>query len=289
MKAKRTAFFLAGGIVAVALATMAGMNALEPVRAAHDAPLSVQIKATSSEFRVTYEITLVNDTTSDIGDVYVSGTIPESARFMEVVATPAGSTSLGKVDNVAAWVVSKVPAKGKVGPLSYKVAPSERFFGEAHAWVHWKSPMDGTAASDSIFQGDVVLDLPKRGCTSCHVLRDTTTGAVTIAYEAKVRGGPNHPVLAFDTTVEGCLQCHKPGAGDRKDMGAVAPKMLRDIVHPAHMNSPSFIGTYKGNCFTCHNVNGDGTFTLLGEKLKTDFRGIPEESPVKGIPPSQRR
>ncbi|MBI2853140.1 MAG: hypothetical protein HYX84_08625, partial [Chloroflexi bacterium] len=133
----------------------------------------------------------------------------------------------------------------------------------------------------------IAINLPKRGCPACHVLRDDKTGAVTIAYEAMHRGGPNHPKLDFDTVVTTCLGCHKPGTGDREGMGVVAPKMLRDIVHPVHMNSPSFTGTYKGNCFTCHNVDGKGNFTLLGEKLHTDFRGIPEETPVKGIPPSE--
>ncbi len=103
------------------------------------------------------------------------------------------------------------------------------------------------------------------------------------------RGGPNHPKLDFDTTVETCLGCHAPGKGERENMGVVAPKMLRDIVHPVHMNTPSWRqdGTYKGNCFTCHNIDGQGRFTLLGVKLEKDFRGIPKTTPVQGILPSE--
>ena len=95
--------------------------------------------------------------------------------------------------------------------------------------------------------------------------------------------------LPWDTKVETCLGCHAPGTGERENMGVVAPKMLRDIVHPVHLNSPSWRqdGTYKGNCFTCHNIDGQGRFTLLGEKLDKDFRGIPKNVPVPGIPPSE--
>lgn len=185
-----------------------------------------------------------------------------------------------------AWLVPQVKAGSKVGPFSYKVSVSGQTTGEANAWASWKSPSAGSSLSENVAFKEVSVDLPKRGCTSCHVLRDENTGSVTIAYEAKVRGGPNHPKLDWNTTVDQCLGCHGAGTGERQDMGVVAPKMLRDIIHPAHLNSPSFIDRYKGNCFTCHNVDGAGRFVLLGSKLKTDFRGIPSESPVKGIPPS---
>lgn len=244
--------------------------------------------ATASEFRIVYSITLVNNGTSDAGDIYLAGKVPEASRFMEVTATPSGSWTLGQQGDVVVWLVDKVPAKGKVGPFSYKVAPSLRYFGGAHAWVRWKAPSEGSTVSATVVQEAVVKDLPKRGCPDCHYLRDPATKAVTIAYEAEQRGGPNHPQYPADTTVATCLNCHAPGTGAREGMGVVAPKMLRDIVHPVHLNSPSFTTTYKGNCFTCHNVDGQGRFVLLGEKLPTDFRGIPSE-PVQGIPPSEGR
>lgn len=255
-----------------------------------DPSIEAQMTATASEFRIVYSITLVNSGTSDAGDIYLAGKVPEASRFMEVTATPPGVAALGQQGDVVVWLVSKVPAQGKVGPFSYKVAPSERYFGGAHAWVRWKTPSEGIATSSIVEQEAVVKDLPKRGCPDCHYLRDPATKAVTIAYEAKVRGGPNHPEYPAETTVDTCLTCHAPGTGAREGMGVVAPKMLRDIVHPVHLNSPSWRqdGTYKGNCFTCHNVDGRGRFVLLGEKLDTDFRGIPRE-PVKGIPPSEGR
>ena len=111
-----------------------------------------------------------------------------------------------------------------------------------------------------------------RGCPSCHVLVDEETGAYTLPFEAheraEIRGG-EHPHVAPDGTslepneevrVTTCLLCHAAGTGDREGMGVVAPLALRDIVHPAHMSSQWFKLHYGGNCFTCHNVNGEGEF-----------------------------
>ena len=259
--------------------------------------LSVEMKAEASEFRVVYSITLVNKGTSAVADIFVAGQIPAGARFVETVATPTGCGFKAVEGSDAVFLCSQVAADASLGPISYKVSVSGREAGPAHAWVSWKSPSDGNAMSPEVGWQDVTMNLPKRGCTDCHYLRDAATGAATIAYEAKARGGPNHPetgpgtALPWDTKVETCLGCHAPGKGERENMGVVAPKMLRDIVHPVHMNSPSWsaTGNYKGNCFTCHNVDGQGRFTLLGEKLDKDFRGIPKTSPVQGILPSEGR
>lgn len=249
--------------------------------------LSAEMTAQASEFRVVYSITLKNSSSSAVGDIFVAGQIPLGASFVEATATPAGCAFKAVEDGNAVWLCNQVAANGKLGPLSYKVSVSGKDAGPAHAWISWKSPSEGNTITTDVTWDLITLNLPKRGCTDCHTLRDTTTGAVTIAYESKVRGGPNHPKIDFEATVETCLTCHAPGTGDRENMGVVAPKMLRDIVHPAHMNSPSFTGTYKGNCFTCHNVDGQGRFTLLGTKLDKDFRGIPKSVPVQGILPSE--
>lgn len=251
--------------------------------------LSVEMKAEASEFRVVYSITLSNKSSSAIGNIFVAGQIPAGATFVEVAASPAGCGFKAVEDRNATFLCSQVAASSSVGPISYKVSVSGREAGPAHAWVGWKAPSDGSALSADVTWSEVTVNLPKRGCKSCHELRDANTGAVTIAYEAMTRGGPNHPRLPFDTPVTTCLGCHAPGTGERENMGVVAPKMLRDIVHPVHMNSPSWRqdGTYKGNCFTCHNIDGQGRFTLLYEKLEKDFRGIPKTTPVQGIPPSE--
>jgi thiosulfate dehydrogenase len=129
---------------------------------------------------------------------------------------------------------------------------------------------------------------PKRGCTSCHVLVDPETGAYTLSYEAHERsearhGEDEHPDIAPDGTdlsptsdagLETCLLCH--ASDPVTDRGIIAPLSLRDIVHPAHMTSQIFKIHYGGNCFTCHNVDGEGNFDILGEAIVINDKGVPE-------------
>lgn len=143
------------------------------------------------------------------------------------------------------------------------------------------------------------LDEVRRGCPACHVLVNPETGQFTLPYEAKERAearGKEHPAAAPDGTslalteevnVTTCLQCHAPGTGDRAGKGVIAPLALRDIVHPAHMNSQYFKLHYGGNCFTCHNVNGEGTWELLTEKVDVNDKGVPNPDalPIVGAVP----
>jgi len=128
------------------------------------------------------------------------------------------------------------------------------------------------------------------------VLVDPETGQFTLAYEAHERAearGRQHPAIAFDGTsleatdevnVTTCLQCHASGTGSREGMGTVAPLALRDIVHPAHMSSQIFKLHYGGNCFTCHNINGEGAFELLTEAVEVNEKGVPDPNnlPIPG-------
>ena len=129
---------------------------------------------------------------------------------------------------------------------------------------------------------------PSRGCTSCHVLVDPESGAYTLSYEAHERsevrhGEDDHPDVAPDGTdisatstagLDTCLLCH--ASDPETDRGIIAPLSLRDIVHPAHMTSQVFKIHYGGNCFTCHNVDGQGNFDVLGEAFPMNDKGIPE-------------
>ncbi len=140
------------------------------------------------------------------------------------------------------------------------------------------------------------LEEQHRGCPACHVLVDQDTGQYTLAYEAHERAearGEEHPEVAPDGTslapteevnVTTCLLCHAPGEDEREGMGVMAPLSLRDIVHPAHMSSQWFKLHYGGNCFTCHNVNGEGEFELLTEAVEVNEKGVPdpEKLPIPG-------
>ncbi len=140
------------------------------------------------------------------------------------------------------------------------------------------------------------LEEQHRGCPSCHVLVEAETGKYTLAYEAHERveaRGREHPSAAPDGTslavteevnVQTCLQCHAPGTGAREGKGNIAPLSLRDIVHPAHMSSQWFKLHYGGNCFTCHNVNGEGEFEVLTEAVDVNEKGVPnpEKLPIPG-------
>lgn len=143
------------------------------------------------------------------------------------------------------------------------------------------------------------LDEVRRGCPACHVLVDEETGQYTLPYEAHERveaRGEEHPETAPDGTslaatedvnVTTCLQCHAAGTGDRAGKGVVAPLSLRDIVHPAHMYSQWFKLHYGGNCFTCHNVDGEGNWELLTEKVEVNEKGVPnpDSLPIPGAIP----
>ena len=155
--------------------------------------------------------------------------------------------------------------------------------------------LEGAAA----FVGAVpfpALEEQHRGCPSCHVLVDPEAGNYTLPFEAHERSearGEEHPEVAPDGTslapteevnVTTCLLCHAPGKGGREGMGVIAPLSLRDIVHPAHMSSQYWKLHYGGNCFTCHNINGEGEFELLTEAVEVNEKGVPDDEklPIPG-------
>lgn len=140
------------------------------------------------------------------------------------------------------------------------------------------------------------LDAQRRGCSACHVLVDKDTGKYTLSFEAqersKARGG-QHPNTAPDGTslaptseagIKTCLLCHAPGTGARAGKGKIAPLSLRDIVHPAHMGSQIFKLHYGGQCFTCHDVDGEGNWLVLSDKVDTNDKGVPnpDKLPIPG-------
>jgi hypothetical protein len=116
----------------------------------------------------------------------------------------------------------------------------------------------------------------RRGCPSCH------GGPYSLKNEAVNNGGSLHSSLPDDATIVNCLDCHAPGTGTQAGKGKAAPISMRDIVHPVHMGSKIFAGEFMGNCFSCHNVSGDGTYQILSQKVDAADDGIPKVLPIPG-------
>jgi Bacterial Ig domain len=118
---------------------------------------------------------------------------------------------------------------------------------------------------------------PRRGCLACHT-QISPAGNYTLAWEAQnaaSAAGGTHPTLpnGFKTTEAECLACH--GSQATGDAGVAAPLSLRAIVHPAHMFSDTFTTEFKGNCFSCHDVDGSGKFTVIVDKMTVNSHGQP--------------
>ncbi len=142
-----------------------------------------------------------------------------------------------------------------------------------------------------------------RGCPSCHPVTvgdpaappftpgrpdPSRNNAPTFSLKWEAMGGDatstrftRHKTLPDTSTIATCLGCH--AAGNAEQNGNVAPISLRVIVHPAHLNSGIFIGEFRGNCFTCHEVTNDGTFDILSQKVQVNNKGIPEVLPTPGL------
>jgi len=237
---------------------------------------------------ISYSITVINNSGADIKNVYVTGSIPEGTKFSEASATPSGAAFKAVENGAAAWVSGTIPAGASQGPFTYKVSVTEAPAGPAHAWIHWTDPSEGVAvSSDVTWQAAIDAGGPRRGCLACHTVVDKTRGNYSLAFEAEERAkadyGVDHPNMAPDGTsmkptdqnsLATCLLCHKPSTSD-PNRGVGAPITLRDIVHPAHMFSQTFVEHYQGTCFTCHDVNGNGIFDLLGDKVSTNEKGVP--------------
>ena len=149
---------------------------------------------------------------------------------------------------------------------------------------------DGAAAEEQPFE-------VKRGCPACHRLVEPDTGKYTLGFEAHERAearGERHPNKAPDGTaldptdepsVSVCLTCHGPSAVERLGADRASPLSMSDIAHPSHLFSETFIGKYRGNCMSCHNVSEDGVWQLLSEAVEVNEKGVPspDQAPIPGL------
>jgi len=115
------------------------------------AALEVTIQGTLDDGTVTYSITLKNSSTSDIGNIFVAGTVPSGSSLVATpAATPAGGGFLGLQGDAAAWLFPRVAAGASAGPFSYTVNKGSATNLAAHAFVHWLSPSDGTVTTANV-------------------------------------------------------------------------------------------------------------------------------------------
>jgi hypothetical protein len=142
-----------------------------------------------------------------------------------------------------------------------------------------------------------------RGCPACHptVVGDPSAppftpgrpdpsraNAPTFSLTWEAMGGDasssrftTHKGLPGTADITLCLGCHK--AGDAEQNGKFAPVSLRTIVHPAHLNSGIFIGEFRGNCFTCHEITNSGKYDILSQKVEVNAQGVPTVIPTPGL------
>jgi mono/diheme cytochrome c family protein len=116
----------------------------------------------------------------------------------------------------------------------------------------------------------------RRGCPDCH------TGPYSLKNEAVGASAAVHAGLEDSADIAACSRCHAPGTGARAGKGNAAPLSMRDIVHSVHMGSKIFATEFVGNCFSCHNVSGDGTYQILTLAVDTNDAGIPNQLPIPG-------
>ncbi|MCL4460085.1 MAG: DUF11 domain-containing protein [Chloroflexi bacterium] len=277
-KMVRKAPLLAGGLIALILI----IALLAWSTAAADATVSVTITPTTVGDITTYAISITNNLGYDITSLTIKGYMPASGSLVSY--TPGGT-----FDGLAVtWInTGIIKDGGKLVGFDYGVKNAS---GVARAVVSWgsaKGPGSASAEAAAVRPAPAPTpEPPRRGCLACHTVRDPATGKYTLAYEAFERAkaaGLTHPTTAPDGTkldpkqaqsVAVCLTCHKGSS--------TAPLPLRSIVHPAHMFSKTFVEHYKGNCFSCHDVDGEGEYLILGKKVDVNEKGVPKVFPIPG-------
>lgn len=282
---KRFLLITASVVVALAAGVFSLSAALGQGTGQVTSKVAVNVKAKSEADTATFTITVVNNGSADVKNLRIEGEIPVGTQLIDSYAGVPGENAATVEGGSVVWYHDGLGAGKGDGPFVFKVSRNATKALDTTAIASWTGPDAGSTVSSAVEAGATKATAPRRGCTSCHVPGSNYSLINEAKERAEVRGG-EHPDLPGDTPVTTCLTCHAPGKGDRQGMGAGAPFALRDIVHPAHLQSSHFVENYGGNCFTCHNVDGNGNFVLLGEKLDTNEKGVPN-APIQGIPPQR--
>lgn len=146
-------FIVLGGLGILAAVVVIGFLAAGPMASLASGAAAGTLKAEMTVGRnlnnIAYNIILKNASSTPVGNIFVSGLVPEGAKFASAGKSPAGATAGQLQGNQVIWIVDKVPAKGQV-VLTYNVTATDPAVGANHAWVSWRSPSDGTAMSSDV-------------------------------------------------------------------------------------------------------------------------------------------
>lgn len=112
-------------------------------------PVFVNMQAVDTGDTVTYNITLRNFGSTDVSNIYVRGSIPAGAGYLDsqiVVGNNSGTFDGSDV----AFTIGAVPAGQTFGPIIYRVTKGTAKDFTAHAWISWEQPVPGTANSANV-------------------------------------------------------------------------------------------------------------------------------------------
>ncbi len=112
-------------------------------------PVSVNMQAVNTGDTVTYNITLRNFGSSDVSNIYVRGSIPKGAGYLDSQIVDGNNP--GTFDGAdVAFTIGAVPAGQTFGPITYRVNKGTAKDFTAHAWASWEQPIPGTANSADV-------------------------------------------------------------------------------------------------------------------------------------------
>lgn len=188
---------------------------------------------------VSYVVNLRNESTSEIGNIYLAGSIPEGTLPLKAASTPAGAwfrgfEAAGTPLHAAVWLIDRVPAKSVAGPFIYQVNKDKAKDLSAFGWVHWANPSEGTAISA----------VAKTAAGQLVPASDSKAAGPSSSLLTTAVGGRFHEIHVSRQGLQ-CTSCHTQSVGTYYDP-------MAQVYNPAN----------KEACLGCHTSGrvfyGDG-------------------------------
>lgn len=150
----RTWLLAVSSVALLGVLAFAAVARGQPMRQS-ERPVSVEMSVGVADNALVYSLTLRNTGSSDIGQIFIAGSVPAGALTLDAVNTPVGAwfkgfEAPGTPLSSAVWLAERIPANGTLGPFIYRVEKGEAFDLSAYAWVHWRLPLDGTVRSADV-------------------------------------------------------------------------------------------------------------------------------------------